>query len=77
MLLASYLQMDWFAFSKHQIFALNFLNIYIYGVQNLPLLVHLNVQSPCKWVNASYGGSLLWRNNVFSLGTLYSNAYGD
>jgi hypothetical protein len=28
-------------------------------------------------VDASYGGSLLWQNNVFSLGTLYSNAYGD
>ncbi len=28
-------------------------------------------------VDASYGGSLLWRNNVFSLVTLYSNAYGN
>jgi hypothetical protein len=29
------------------------------------------------WVNASYGGSLLWQNGVFSLGTFYSNAYDD
>jgi len=28
-------------------------------------------------VNASYGGSFLWQNGVFSLGALYSNAYGD
>jgi hypothetical protein len=28
-------------------------------------------------VDVSYGGSFLWRNNVFSMGTLYSNAYGD
>jgi len=26
-------------------------------------------------VDASYGGSLLWWNNVFPLGTFYSNAY--
>jgi hypothetical protein len=30
-----------------------------------------------KKVNASYDGSLLWRNNVFSMGAIYSNAYGD
>jgi hypothetical protein len=28
-------------------------------------------------VDASYCGSLLWWNSVFSLGTIYSNAYGD
>jgi hypothetical protein len=28
-------------------------------------------------VDVSYGGSLLWQNGVFSLGTFYSNAYGD
>jgi hypothetical protein len=28
-------------------------------------------------VDASYGDSFLWWNNVFSLSTLYSNAYGD
>ncbi len=28
-------------------------------------------------VDASYGGSLLWQNGVFTLDTLYSNAYGD
>jgi hypothetical protein len=28
-------------------------------------------------VDAWYGGSFLWRNGVFSLGTFYSNAYGD
>jgi hypothetical protein len=28
-------------------------------------------------VDVSYGGSLLWRNNIFSLGTLYSNAHND
>ncbi len=28
-------------------------------------------------VDASYSGSLLWRNDVFPLGTFYSNAYGD
>ncbi len=27
--------------------------------------------------DTSYVGSLLWRNDVFFLGTLYSNAYGD
>jgi hypothetical protein len=29
------------------------------------------------WVDANYGGSLLLGNGVFSLDTLYSNAYGD
>jgi hypothetical protein len=28
-------------------------------------------------VDASYSGSLLWRNDVFPLGTFHSNAYGD
>jgi hypothetical protein len=30
-----------------------------------------------KWVDASYNGSLLSQNGVFSMGTLYLNAYGD
>jgi hypothetical protein len=30
-----------------------------------------------RGVDASYGGSLLWQNDGFSLGTFYSNAYGD
>jgi hypothetical protein len=28
-------------------------------------------------VDASYSGSLLWRNDVFSLGTFYLNTCGD
>jgi hypothetical protein len=28
-------------------------------------------------LDASYSGSLLWQNYVFSLGTFHSNAYGD
>jgi hypothetical protein len=28
-------------------------------------------------LNASYNGSFLWPNYVFSLGTFYSIAYGD
>jgi hypothetical protein len=28
-------------------------------------------------VDANYGGSFLWQNDVFSLGAFYSNAYGD
>jgi hypothetical protein len=28
-------------------------------------------------VDVSYGGSLLWRNNIFSLGTFYSNTRDD
>jgi len=30
-----------------------------------------------KGVNASYGGSLLWQNNVLPLSIIYSNARGD
>jgi len=33
--------------------------------------------TPTIRVDASYGGSLLSQNNVFSLCTLYSNPYGD
>ncbi len=29
------------------------------------------------WVDASYDGSFLWRNDIFFMGTLYLNAYGD
>jgi hypothetical protein len=28
-------------------------------------------------LDATYIDSLLWRNDVFSMGTFYSNAYGD
>jgi hypothetical protein len=34
------------------------------------------VLAPCRIV-ASYNGSLLRQNDVFLLGTFYSNAYGD
>jgi hypothetical protein len=30
-----------------------------------------------RWVDASYNDSLMWRSDVFSLGTLCSNACGD
>jgi hypothetical protein len=29
------------------------------------------------WVDANYDGSFLLRNGVFSMGTFYSNVYGD
>jgi len=32
---------------------------------------------PHFWVDAQSNVSLLWQNNVFFLGILYSNAYGD
>jgi len=28
-------------------------------------------------IDTSYDGLFLWRNDVFSLGMFYSNAYGD
>ncbi len=38
--------------------------------------MHFNT-TIATWVDVSYDGLLLWWNNVFSLGTLYSNEYGD
>jgi hypothetical protein len=42
-----------------------------------PILLHKGFDNyRSNMVDASYNG-LLWQNGVFSLGTFYSNAYGD